>query len=166
VKNILLISDTHGYFDERLVKHAEASDEVWHAGDIGPAALADRIAVLRPLRAVYGNIDGSDVRTQYPEDTLFEIEGLRVLMTHIAGSPGKYASRVRALIGEKRPGLLVCGHSHILKVQFDEQAHLLYMNPGAAGVQGFHHMRTALRFGIADGAVKDLAVIELGKRGG
>jgi len=164
LKNILLISDTHGFLDEKLLKHIKNADEVWHAGDIGDPAIARQIEGMKPFRAVYGNIDGQEIRNQYPENDLFNIESVKVLMTHIAGTPANYSKRVRDLISLQRPDLLVCGHSHILKVEYSKQLGLLHLNPGAAGVQGFHHVKTALRFGISGAGVKNMAVIELGLR--
>ncbi len=164
MKKILLISDTHGYLDPRLFKYMKAADEVWHAGDIGGSELADEIAAIKPFRAVFGNIDGAALRSEYPENLIFECEKLKVLMTHIGGSPGKYPARVKSIINETKPGIFICGHSHILKVVYDKELSLLHMNPGAAGKQGFHQVRTALQFEIKDGAAQNLQVIELGKR--
>jgi uncharacterized protein len=162
---ILLFSDTHGYFDPKLRRHIGEADEVWHAGDIGDIAICREIANIKPFRAVYGNIDGREISTVYPEIQSFTCAGLDVLMIHIGGSPGKYPAKARSFILSNKPALYVCGHSHVLKVQFDKQFQMLYMNPGAAGMQGFHTVRTALRFEISEGSVKNLAVIELGKRG-
>jgi putative phosphoesterase len=162
---VLLLSDTHGFLDPKLVPHIEDADEVWHGGDIGPLEICRKISTLKPIRAVWGNIDGQDVRGIYPEFLTFEVSGLTVLITHIGGTPGKYPAKVKAELLSRKPGLFICGHSHILKVQFDQNFQLLYMNPGAAGMHGFHSVRTALRFVVSDGTVKDLAIIELGKRG-
>jgi len=164
MKKILLLSDTHGYLDPKLSKHIEAADEVWHGGDIGTAALSDAIAGIKPFKAVYGNIDGQDLRITYPENLVFNCEGLKVLMTHIGGYPGKYPARIKELLKLHKPGLFICGHSHILKVMYDQQNELLHINPGAAGVQGFHQVKTAVKFEIEKGEIKNLAVIELGKR--
>src|SRR5688572_21560606 len=146
MKNILLISDTHGYLDAGLLKHLRQADEVWHAGDIGDRKVTDQIKVLKPLRAVYGNIDGQELRHEFPEDLCFTCEKLKVCITHIGGGPGKYPARVKENLHKLHPGLFICGHSHILKVQFDRELEMLFMNPGAAGIHGFHLMKTALRF--------------------
>ncbi len=159
-----IISDTHGYLDERILKHLSDCDEIWHAGDFGNAEVARQLQQLAPLRGVYGNIDGRDIRSLFTEDLWFGTEGLRVFMTHIGGYPGRYVPRVRKLLDEKRPGLFVCGHSHILKVMPDSKRSLLHINPGAAGRNGFHKVRTLVKIEIADGRVADLKVIELGNR--
>lgn len=164
LKKILLISDTHGYLDPKLKKHVLDADEVWHAGDIGPAGLCHEIEKLKPLRAVFGNIDGQDVRVSYPENLIFTIEDVKVFMTHIGGYPGKYPAKIKALLKEHGPKLFICGHSHILKVIYDKDLQLLHINPGAAGVHGFHTVKTAVRFEIEGEEIKNLAVIELGSR--
>jgi putative phosphoesterase len=160
-----LLSDTHSHLDEGIRTHLASCDEIWHAGDIGSASVTDALAQWKPLRAVYGNIDDAKMRLTFPEDNLFTVEGVKVLITHIGGYPGHYVPRVRQLLHAERPKLYICGHSHILKVMPDKQLGLLHMNPGAAGVHGFHHVRTLLRFTIAQGTIKDLEVVELGKRG-
>ncbi len=160
-----LLSDTHGYLDEQVFDFFAECEEVWHAGDIGDAEVADRLEAFRPLRAVYGNIDAPELRHRFPEDLRFTVEGLDVWITHIGGYPGRYNKRVRAVMAEHPPGLFICGHSHILKVMPDKKYGLLHINPGAAGRQGFHHLRTAVRFSLREGKVTDLEVIELGKRG-
>ena len=162
---ILLLSDTHGLVDDQLLKYVKQADEVWHAGDIGSTLVSDQIKALKPLRAVYGNVDNKELRAEFPLDQDFTIDGLHVIMTHIGGYPGRYTARVRALLSEKVPDLYICGHSHILKVQRDTKLDLMHMNPGAAGKHGFHQIRTMLRFKIDSGELKDLEVIELGKRG-
>jgi uncharacterized protein len=164
LKKILLISDTHGHLDKALFKHIDAADEVWHGGDIGPIEICKSIENLKPLKAVFGNIDANDVSTIYPENLIFECEGLKVLITHIGGYPGKYPTRIKHLFKEHLPKLFICGHSHILKIMYDKENELLHINPGAAGVHGFHHVKTAVRFEIDAGEIKNLAVIELGKR--
>lgn len=164
MKKILLISDTHNFLDPKLLKHIEEADEVWHGGDIGTINLCDAIQKLKPLRAVFGNVDGQDIRTTYPEYLIFNCEGVKVLMTHIGGYPGKYPSRIKTLFIEHKPQLFICGHSHILKVIFDKQNNLLHINPGACGVHGFHKVKTAVRFEIDQKEIKNLAVIELGSR--
>ena len=159
-----LLSDTHAYWDSRYLESFMDCDEIWHAGDIGSVDLAKRLAEFKPLRAVYGNIDGQSLRLDYPKVALFEVEGVKVLMTHIGGYPGRYSPEIRKELYEVRPQLFICGHSHILKVMFDRQLNCLCINPGAAGKSGFHLVRTLVRFAIEDGMVKDLEVIELGNR--
>ena len=159
-----LISDTHGIFDEPFRQFLEPVDEIWHAGDFGGIQTAEAIAAFKPLKGVYGNCDGYDVRLDYPLYQLFDCEGMKVLMTHIGGYPGRYDSRARALIDEFRPDLFVCGHSHILKVVNDVKRNMLVMNPGAAGIQGFHIVRTALRFRIGEADIRGLEVFELDRK--
>lgn len=163
--SIGLLSDTHGYLDDRILHHLRDCDEIWHAGDFGDVAVVDTLEALAPLRGVYGNIDGQDVRTAVPLVQSFTVEGLKVLMTHIGGYPGHYSPAARALLAEHRPGLFISGHSHILKVMPDARRHLLHLNPGAAGRHGFHQIRTMLLFNVADGAVHQLRALELGPRG-
>ena len=165
MKKILLLSDTHGHIDESILKHAAAADEIWHAGDIGSLSLSDQLSTIGKVRAVYGNIDDHTIRTVWPEHICFELEGLKVLMLHIAGYPGHYNAKAKALIRQIMPGLVVCGHSHILRVMRDPHFQHLHMNPGAAGIHGFHRIRTMLRFGIQTGKVIEPEVIELGLRG-
>jgi len=160
-----LLSDTHGYLDEAIFGYFADCDEVWHAGDIGTAGVADRLEEFRPLRAVYGNIDDAGLRRRFPEDQRFTLDGVDVLMTHIGGYPGRYQARVLGLLAADPPDLFVCGHSHILKVIPDKKHHLLHINPGACGHHGFHRMRTIVRFALADGNIRELEVVELGKRG-
>lgn len=164
MKKILLISDTHGYLDPKLLKHIEESDEVWHGGDVGPAEVCHAVERLKPIKAVFGNIDGQDVRSHYPENLIFHCEELKVFITHIGGYPGKYPARIKKLLREIKPGLFICGHSHILKVMFDKEFNLLHVNPGACGVQGFHKVKTAVKFEVQGNEIKNLAVIELGNR--
>ena len=156
-----LISDTHGYFDEKLRKFLEPVDVVWHAGDFGTGAVMQEIAAFKPLVGVYGNCDGSDIRFEYPEFQFFEVQGKKILLTHIGGSPGHYDLRAAALIDRYKPDVFICGHSHILKVMQDHTYKMLYINPGAAGIQGWHVVRTALRFKIEGGEIKDMEVYEL-----
>jgi putative phosphoesterase len=159
-----LLSDTHGYWDPRYVEHFKDCDEIWHAGDIGSTEVIDRLAEFKPVRAVYGNIDGQEIRVQYPQFALFMAENVKVLLTHIGGYPGRYAPGIREKLYVSRPRLFIAGHSHILKVQFDPSLNCLYMNPGAAGISGFHQVRTLIRFAIEGENIRDLEVIELGKR--
>ncbi|MGB0396092.1 MAG: metallophosphoesterase family protein [Flavobacteriaceae bacterium] len=165
MKKILLLSDTHGHLDQKILKYIDGADEVWHAGDIGTTAVADGISKIKPLRGVYGNIDGHELRSQFPENQIFSCQGVKVLMTHIGGYPGRYNPRVKKLIQEEKPQLYVCGHSHILKVIPDRKNNLLHMNPGACGIQGFHKVRTLLRFELNQGKIENLEAIELGQRG-
>jgi hypothetical protein len=164
MKKILLLSDTHGYIDEQIIKFVKQADEVWHAGDIGKLEVTDVIKQLKPLRAVYGNIDGKDARAEFPLDNRFELEGVSVWITHIGGYPNKYNQRVRSELQTNPPQLFICGHSHILKVQYDKKLNLLHLNPGAAGKHGFHQVRTMLRFVLDQGTIKELEIIELAKR--
>ncbi|MGD1845625.1 MAG: metallophosphoesterase family protein [Salibacteraceae bacterium] len=160
-----LISDTHGYLDQRVFDLFEACDEIWHAGDIGTLQVTDALADFKPLRAVYGNIDGHKIRAAHPEHQRFVCESVSVWMTHIGGYPGRYAPPVREAIRQNPPRLFICGHSHILKVMPDKKLGLIHMNPGAAGKHGFHKVRTLLRFTVDGEQLKDLEAIELGKRG-
>jgi hypothetical protein len=162
---IALLSDTHAYMDDAILSFCEECDEIWHAGDIGAHSVVDQLESKKPLRAVFGNIDDNSMQLRYPEDLHFEIEGLKVWMTHIGGYPGRYSKRVKDALKLNAPGLFICGHSHILKAMPDPQFQLLHLNPGACGQEGFHHLRTMMRFSVEDGVVKDLQVIELGKRG-
>ena len=164
MKRIGLLSDTHSYRDARILHHLTGCDEIWHAGDFGTAAVIEALEAVAPLRGVYGNIDGRDVRLSQPLVQSFEIEGLRVLMTHIGGYPGHYSPAARTLLTQERPGLFISGHSHILKVMPDPKLGLLHLNPGAAGMHGFHKVRTMLRFEVANGKVQQLQAIELGPR--
>lgn len=164
MKKILLLSDTHGHFDERIKSYAEKADEVWHAGDIGTTAVSDELQKIKPLKAVYGNIDGSEIRKEFPLNARFKCEEIDVWITHIGGYPGKYSPAVRDEINQYPPKLFITGHSHILKVMHDKKLDLLHMNPGAAGKQGFHQVRTMLQFKVDGKDIKELEVIELGKR--
>jgi len=165
MKRIGLLSDTHGYLDDRILNFLGECDEIWHAGDIGNTDTAQKLSSLKPFRAVAGNIDGTDLRMDYPEMLRFECEKVAVLMFHIGGYPGHYAPDVRKEIISSTPKLFISGHSHILKVIYDRKYQLLHINPGAAGVQGFHQIRTLVRFSIDKAEIKDLEVIELGQRG-
>jgi len=162
--NILLLSDTHGYIDEQILKYVKQADEVWHAGDIGDIIVTDTIAKLRPVRAVYGNIDGAEARVQFPLDAKFSIEKINVWMTHIGGYPKRYEKRVREQLAKNPPKIFISGHSHILKIIYDNKCNLLHLNPGAAGKSGFHKVRTMLRFCIDGSEIKNMQIIELEKR--
>ena len=159
-----LISDTHSFLDESVFRHFEQCDEIWHAGDFGNAEVADRLAQFKPLRGVYGNIDGKDIRTIYPEHLKFNCEEVRVWMTHIGGYPGKYSPKIKVEINQNPPDLFISGHSHILKVMFDQKIRCLHLNPGAAGKEGWHKVRTLLRFCISGKKIHTLDAIELGTR--
>ena len=160
-----LISDTHAYWDERYAQYFRDCDEVWHAGDIGSLEVAEKFEALPvTFRAVYGNIDGYDIRLRYPEIRRFTVEGVEVLLKHIGGYPGKYDASVRGLLFTQPPKLFVCGHSHILRVKFDPTLDMLHINPGAAGVYGIQAVRTLIRFYIDKSDIQDLEVIELGNR--
>ena len=161
-----LLSDTHSFLPEAIFDYFADCDEIWHAGDVGDPAVLDRLEAFKPVRGVYGNIDGRDIRARLPLNEIFEVAGLRVLITHIGGYPGRYVPRVRKLLDEHQPGLYICGHSHILKVMMDQKRGVLHMNPGACGNHGFHRMRTIIRFRIEAGKVDGVEVIELGRRGG
>lgn len=162
--NILLLSDTHGYIDDQILKFVKQADEVWHAGDIGDLKVTDAITGLKTLRAVYGNIDNAKIRNEFSLDNEFTIENIKVFMTHIGGYPKRYNIRIKDKILSNPPDLFISGHSHILKVMPDKKLDLLHMNPGAVGKQGFHNVRTMLRFSIDKKEIKNLEVIELGKR--
>ena len=158
-----LLSDTHGYWDERYLKYFEPCDQIWHAGDIGSMEIVERLEAFRPLKAVYGNIDGQGIRRLFPEIARFTVDGADVLMKHIGGYPGKYDASIRSTLFANPPRLFISGHSHILKVKYDKSLNLLHINPGAAGIYGFHTVRTLVRFCIDNGSFSDLEVIELNK---
>jgi len=160
MKKILLLSDTHSYIDEQILKHVKHADEVWHAGDIGTLEVTNKIKKHSKLRAVYGNIDGVELRREFPLDLHFEIEGVKVYITHIGGHSNKYNQRVKNLLEKTKPDVFICGHSHILKVMPDKKLGLIHMNPGAIGKHGFHKARTMLRFEINGKEIKNLEVIE------
>lgn len=163
MKRILLLSDTHNYIDESILKYIRKSDEVWHAGDIGNLQVTDTIKNLKPLRAVYGNIDNAEVRTEFPLKNRFMCEKVDVLMIHIGGYPGRYNPSIRPEIYSNPPRIFISGHSHILKVMNDKKTGLLHMNPGAIGKYGLHKVRTMLRFEIDGAKIENLEVIEFKK---
>ena len=165
MKRIGLLSDTHGYIDDRILTFLEECDEIWHAGDIGNRETASKLSELKPLKAVSGNIDGTDLRNDFPAKLRFRCEDIDVLIIHIGGYPGHYSPEARKEISSFVPKLFISGHSHILKVIYDEKYQLLHINPGAAGIQGFHQVRTLIRFTIDKEIMKDLEVIELGLKG-
>ena len=164
MKKILLLSDTHSHVDETILKYVKLADEVWHAGDIGDLMVTDEIQKLKILRAVYGNIDDDKARVEFPLNNRFMCEGVDVWITHIGGYPGKYNQAIREEINQNPPKLFICGHSHILKVQFDKKLNLMHMNPGAVGIHGFHQVRTMLRFEIDGDKIQNLEVIEIDKK--
>lgn len=159
-----LISDTHGYLDDAVFKHFDNCDEIWHAGDFGGIELADKLAEFKPLRGVYGNIDDRTVRLVYPEHQKFNCEEVSVWMTHIGGYPGKYNPKIKAEIFLNPPKIFISGHSHILKVIYDQKIGTLHLNPGAAGKQGWHKIRSLLKFCISEDKIHTLEAIELGGR--
>lgn len=165
MRKIGLLSDTHGYLDPSIYHHFEGCDEIWHAGDIGSLELYEQLCQFKFTRAVYGNIDDRKLTSMLPEDIRFSLEGVDVLMTHIGGYPGRYSQRIRLIMEKNPPQLFICGHSHILKVIYDRKYQCLHMNPGACGQQGFHNIRTLLRFELNQGKVQNAEVIELGPRG-
>jgi putative phosphoesterase len=164
MKKILLLSDSHSHIDDTIVKYVNQADVVWHAGDIGSLVVTDTIKSLKPLRAVFGNIDDDKARMEFPLNNRFMCEGVDVWITHIGGYPGKYNQAIREELRANPPKIFICGHSHILKVQFDKSLNLLHMNPGAAGVSGFHQIRTMLRFEIDGDKIQSLEIVEIGKK--
>jgi putative phosphoesterase len=160
-----LLSDTHGFLDPAIFAYFADCDEVWHAGDFGPVSVMDEIKAFKPLRGVWGNIDGAEIRASVPKVLEWECEGMKIYMTHIAGYPGAWDKKVKAMLSSFHPDVVICGHSHILKVMRDQSLGLLHLNPGAAGHNGWHTMRTVLRFQILEGKIQDLEAIELGPRG-
>ena len=164
MQRIGLLSDTHAYFDSRFYEHFAEVDQIWHAGDIGSEEVLDLMEAFKPVRAVWGNIDGAALRQRLPEIQRFVCEGVDVMITHIGGYPGHYDPRIKQQLYANPPKLFICGHSHILKVINDPSLKLLHINPGAAGKFGFHTVRTALRFSLDNGAIRDMEVIEIGVR--
>lgn len=156
-----ILSDTHGFWDDKYISYLANCDEIWHVGDIGSIVITDKLAEVAKVRAVYGNIDGQDVRRVYPEVNRFQVDGADVLMKHIGGYPGRYDKSIQTTLFMKPPTLFISGHSHILKVKFDKTLNMLHINPGAAGISGFHKVRTMVRLVIDNGVFKDLEVIEL-----
>lgn len=161
MRKILLLSDTHSYMDDHILKHAADADEIWHAGDIGNLAVTDALQAKAPLKAVYGNIDDTTIRNEFPLNNRFFCEDVEVWITHIGGYPGRYSPAIREEIRANPPRLFICGHSHILKVMPDKKLNLLHMNPGAIGKHGFHNVRTMLRFTIDGSKIDNLEVIEM-----
>ena len=165
MKTIGLLSDTHSHIDSDILNFFKDVDEIWHAGDIGNMETADAIAAFKPLKAVYGNVDNDIVRRCFEENLIFNTEMVKIWLTHIGGVPGNYDRRVRAGIYDNPPDIFICGHSHIAKIMYDRKAGLLYLNPGAAGYNGFHKYMTAIRFQIDGKEIHDMELIELGERG-
>jgi len=162
---ITLISDTHSYLGQDVQDALAGCDEIWHAGDVGDSIIIDQLNAIATTRGVFGNIDDTEVRALWPENQLFIVDGVKVFMTHIGGYPGRYNARVKQILEIERPDLYICGHSHILKVMPDQTRNLIHMNPGACGHHGFHVIRTILRFNILDKKVRDVEVVEFGRRG-
>ncbi len=163
MKKILLLSDTHSLLDRFILSHVDTVDEIWHAGDLGNIEVMDKLESLKPVRMVYGNIDGKEIRAHIPKIAQFECEGLNVYMIHIGGHPRRYEPAVKADLVKDKPDIFISGHSHILKVQYDKNLNLLHMNPGAAGRHGFHHKRTFLKFEINEGKIENLVIVEKDK---
>ncbi len=161
---ILLLSDSHSYIDNRILEYAAQADEIWHCGDFGNLEVIEKLENVNPLRGVYGNIDGTEIRKIFPEVTRFKCEEVEILMIHIGGYPGKYTPLARKEIKEKSPKLFISGHSHILKAMYDQKNQLLHLNPGAMGKVGWHQMRTMMQFEINGDHIENLNVIELGKK--
>lgn len=162
---ILLLSDTHGYLDEQILSHAKGCHEIWHGGDFGTEEVADQLEQIAPVRGVYGNIDGQKLRIRFPLINTFEICGLKVMMTHIGGYPGRYAPGIKSKLRESLPHLFISGHSHILKIMRDSELNnMLHINPGAAGREGFHSVRTLIKFKIEKGKINSVEAVELGSR--
>jgi len=159
-----LLSDTHGFLDPKIFEHFKDVDEIWHAGDIGSLSVVDELRKFKPTRIIFGNIDETEIRSETKETETFEIENLKVLMTHIAGRPGRYAKNIPELLKKEEPNIFVCGHSHILLVQQDKKFNTLWLNPGACGIKGFHSIKTLLRFNLDNGKVSQMEAIEIGKR--
>jgi putative phosphoesterase len=162
--NIGVLSDTHGFLDDRILKYFSECDEIWHAGDVGSMEIIDRLSSFKKLRAVYGNIDGPEIRHIFPGEYVFELEMVKVYMIHIGGYPPLYTKPLRQRLDDLQPDLFICGHSHIVKIIKDRERGLLHINPGASGKQGFHKKRTIVRFKIDAGKIDQIQLIELGER--
>jgi putative phosphoesterase len=164
MKKIGLLSDTHGHLDPKIFDYFKDVDEIWHAGDVGDMSVIEELENFKPVKGVYGNIDGHEVRAAWPKNQVFDCEGLKVLITHIAGKPYKYVKDAHEKIQREKPDVFVCGHSHILLVQFDKNINSMWLNPGACGIKGFHKTKTILRFDVGGKELKNMEVIELGPR--
>ena len=160
MKKILLISDTHGYIDEKIIKYANQVDEIWHAGDIGDISVTDTLKTIKPLKAVYGNIDDQKIRSEFPLHNRFLCEKVDVWITHIGGYPKKYNPKIIDELKSNPPDLFICGHSHILKVINDKELNLLHINPGAIGKHGLHNVRTMIQFEISGDKIENLSIVE------
>jgi hypothetical protein len=160
-----LMSDTHGFLDKKIFEYFKDVDEIWHAGDLGTEGVADALEKFKPFKAVYGNIDNQSIKYRFPENLHFTTEGVRVWITHIGGYPGKYPTRIKSELMKGDTDLFICGHSHILKIISDKTHNLLHINPGACGNEGFHKVKTLVRFDLHDGKVQNMEIIELGARG-
>ena len=165
MKTIGLLSDTHGYLHPHIFEHFKDCDEVWHAGDFGTEEVVRDLQAFKPLRGVYGNIDGQEIRNNFPLENIFYCEEVKVLMKHIGGYPKKYAPGVKDLIKREQPQLFISGHSHILKIVYDHELQCLHINPGACGQQGWHQVKTLVKFSIDGKNIKDCKIIELGRNG-
>ena len=159
-----LISDTHGHLDPKLFAFLEECDEIWHAGDIGTLEVARRLAEFRPLRAVWGNIDGPEIRYEYPEIQRFQCEKMDIFMIHIGGRPGRYAKGLRAVLKKEKPDIFICGHSHLVRAEPEETMGFFHFNPGACGRQGFHVEKTIMRFTIVEREISQFQICRLGPR--
>jgi len=159
-----LISDTHGYIEPKIFEFFKSVDEIWHAGDMGGIDIPERLKKFKTLRAVYGNIDSQDIRSEYPENLRFKCEETDVWITHIGGYPGKYDRKVKTKLEKNPPDIFISGHSHILKVQYDEKLDLLHINPGALGNSGFHQVKTAVRFNIDGNNIRDLEILDIKRK--
>lgn len=164
MKQIGLLSDTHSYFEEKVLPYFKDCDEIWHAGDFGNSEVVNKLKSIKPLRGAYGNIDGNDIRAEFPEELIFNCEGVKVFIKHIGGYPGRYAPGVKNKIILEKPQLFISGHSHILKIMFDDKLQCLHINPGAAGKEGWHKVKTIVLFNIDGTEIKNCKVVELGKR--
>jgi len=164
MKKILLLSDSHSYIDDRILEYAGKADEIWHCGDFGSMEVLEKLEKIKPLKGVFGNIDGDKIRRCVPEVNHFQCENVEVLMIHIGGYPGRYTPLARKEIAEKKPKLFISGHSHILKAMYDDKNALLHLNPGACGKQGWHQMRTMMQFEIDHETIQNLQIVELGKK--
>ena len=164
MKKIILLSDTHNSLDKRFTKHFQNADEIWHAGDIGDIKIIDQLRMYAKVRAVWGNIDNHIIRSEFKENLYFKCEGMKVMMTHIGGYPGRYSKKIISIIEQANPDIFISGHSHILKVIYDKKNNLLHMNPGAVGDYGIHKVKTILSFIIEDKKVKNLNIIEFPRK--
>lgn len=158
---ILLLSDTHSHLDDQILNQARLADEIWHAGDWGSPEVADELMSIKPVRGVYGNIDGTEIRKMFPESNVFHCEGFKMAIRHIVGHPGRYSKGISEWMAINKPQILICGHSHLLRIERDKQFNCLYINPGAAGKHGFHKVRTLVRFELKATEIKNMEVVEL-----